>query len=371
MTNLQEKYFLALRAGLWDRSSSFMRSMSLDELCLLANYARSQGTAGIVAHAALKDVSTCDEATRLKFYSRFASISLTLERDHAALNKVLLDVYRKILGLGTLPVLLKGQGIAAHYPVPTMRQCGDIDIYVPEADFERAWDFLFESATPEERASSICRQMEHNISIGGQWVELHRYCGILEGRRRNAVFQQIASRGLRTGLREVNIEWETVLTPEDSFNAYFIFYHFNRHFFSEGIGFRQLCDWAVLLHSCRSTIDRERLHQILEDTGSLRRWQIFGVIAVDYLGLPADDFPFYDPAFRSKGARLLRRIFADGNFGRARKRFAHRPSGRFKGKLHTAAKIISRCISIAPVFPRESARAVFSLLRHGTANLFH
>jgi hypothetical protein len=58
------------------------------------------------------------------------------------LNNALIAVVQELREYGIDPVLLKGQGIAKYYPVPELRQCGDIDIYVGENHFAKTCEVI-------------------------------------------------------------------------------------------------------------------------------------------------------------------------------------------------------------------------------------
>lgn len=49
--------------------------------------------------------------------------------------------------------------------------------------------------------------------------------------------------------------------------------------------------------------------------GLISEWKVFGSLAVDVLGMPADAMPFYDNRYVIKGERVLERVLRCGNFG--------------------------------------------------------
>ena len=61
---------------------------------------------------------------------------------HQKLNEVLSKVVSALRERGMDSVLLKGQGLAGCYPKPEMRQCGDIDLYVGEENYEKAKEIV-------------------------------------------------------------------------------------------------------------------------------------------------------------------------------------------------------------------------------------
>ena len=49
--------------------------------------------------------------------------------------------------------------------------------------------------------------------------------------------------------------------------------------------------------------------------GLMTEWRTFGVLAVEYLGMPVETMPFYDSQYKVKGERVLERIMKSGNMG--------------------------------------------------------
>ena len=95
----------------------------------------------------------------------------------------------------------------------------------------------------------------------------------------------------------------------------FVFSHILQHFFIEGIGLRQICDWCRLLWTYRSEINNELLEKRLRKMGMMTEWKAFGSLAVDYLGMPAKAMPFYDLRFKKKGTKALSFVMETGNLG--------------------------------------------------------
>ena len=64
-----------------------------------------------------------------------------------------------------------------------------------------------------------------------------------------------------------------------TFNAFFILHHAVRHMTTEGVGFRQICDWVMLLHRCHAQVDVEVLGRKLKELHMEAIWQEFGRLA--------------------------------------------------------------------------------------------
>ncbi len=231
-------------------------------------------------------------------------------RTHALVDATVADAFARLRGEGMKPVLLKGQAYARLYPDPTLRQCGDIDIYVGEDDFVRAYRATKAFGWRGDEHFSE-DDKHYGCFSNGVRIELHR------------VAAKLPLRG--------------EMAAEDSalFDVTFVFVHLYHHFLSGGVGLRQLCDWAMLLHHHRGKIDERALARRLKEYGVLQGWKSFAPILVEHLGLPETECLLYSPKYSRRGERALSFIIEEGNFGKWRERKGERPGGYFAGKLYS------------------------------------
>ena len=101
-------------------------------------------------------------------------------------------------------------------------------------------------------------------------------------------------------------------------DAFFVFSHILQHFYKEGIGLRQICDWCRLLYTCKDSLNHGLLESRIQEMRLMTEWKAFAAMAVDYLGMPAETMPFYDSRFKIKGERILEFVIETGNFGHNR-----------------------------------------------------
>lgn len=97
----------------------------------------------------------------------------------------------------------------------------------------------------------------------------------------------------------------TVFLPSPDNDVFFVFSHFVKHFYKEGMNLRQVCDWCRLLWTFRDKIDVALLEKRLKRAGLTSEWKAFASLAVDCLGMPVEAMPFYDSRFKVKGERLV------------------------------------------------------------------
>ena len=100
----------------------------------------------------------------------------------------------------------------------------------------------------------------------------------------------------------------------------YVFVHFLNHFYKEGVGLRQICDWCRLLWTYRDSLDRVDLEKRIRQMGLVTAWKAFAAVAVKYLGMPKEAMPFYEDSNRwdKKAERIVDFIMMSGNFGHNR-----------------------------------------------------
>ncbi len=80
----------------------------------------------------------------------------------------------------------------------------------------------------------------------------------------------------------------------------YVISHILQHFYREGVGLRQICDWCRLLWTYREKIDHKLLRYRLISMGIKSEWKAFAYFAVNILGMPEQAMPFYSPSKRWK-----------------------------------------------------------------------
>ncbi len=272
---------------------------------------------------------------------------------HVQINRCLANVVTELRNGSVEPVLLKGQGLARNYLQPLLRECGDIDLYVGQEQYQRACEIINGMATEKEIAEAESLVLHYHIHLGKMLIEIHPISARCFNKKANALYQALANKGLSNNLVPMVFEGVKVNTPSDSFNAFYIFFHMQRHFLRGGIGLRQMCDWIRFLHTHASTIDPSFFESTLDALELRTLWNLFASIAVDYLGLPAEEMPFYQPGLKKEAEQVLEFIFKEGNFGYYREDTSNRPSGYFAGKMFSINNNIERYQMLFRLYPSE------------------
>lgn len=109
----------------------------------------------------------------------------------------------------------------------------------------------------------------------------------------------------------------------------------------------------------------------LKTFGLTRAWQILAGVAVEYLGLPAEECPLYTGKYGSKSRLILDVIWNEGNFGfHSADRKKERPAGHFAGKLHSFIMATSRKRRVLAISPSDIISSHVAYFIKGMRNLF-
>lgn len=360
-------FFDILRSSLWGTALTVPQDFS--EWGKVFSLAKSQSVLGLVANAVLSDAEVANRipADVQKSLKAFVMSNMAT---HSMLNNTLLSIVESLRHNGIEPVLLKGQGIAKYYPIPELRQCGDIDIYVGQENFETACSVIGEMSTPEDHQGDIPSLKHFHTRIGSAFIEIHRYTDVYWPKRYDRKYQKISDEGMSSKLVPLDFSGVQVMSPSVDFNVFFIFNHFWHHFIADGVGLRQICDWVLLLHASHGKIDLDKLASMLYEMKLMKEWRVFGCIAVDTLGLSMEEMPFYDAKYRKKASKVLELILLEGNFGKENLKGYKRPKGYVAGKWYSFRKRSGRNFRVLRIFPYEALRHIFKVFVCGIGVMF-
>lgn len=363
MKGYEKVFFGLIRSSLWETEVEIPEGFS--EWDRVFRLAKEQSMLGLVAKRVM-DMQDVFASLSEKVQAKLKKFLITNMMTYSRLNSVLVHVVAAFEKEGINPVLLKGQGVASNYPTPELRQCGDIDLYVGVEGFLKSHEVLKSIADELDDLSTLHAPVKHyHASVGSVMIEVHQYAEIHSSSSFNAIYQKYADAGLRDSLVKVRFGEVDVNTPSDNFNAFYIFDHLWDHFMSGGIGLRQVCDWMMFLHSRAGKMDTDYLRNILDEMKLMLPWRTFGCIAVDVLGLPASEFPFYDSRFAGKSETVLRRILREGNFGQQTP-FVRKPTrGYIYEKLFSLKCYFERFFGMARVFPFHASMQLWHSVRNG------
>lgn len=271
-----------LRSALWGTPLEApylecIRGLDEDGWSALLEAAQQQTVSGLLYQAAERfpEDITLSEAHIMQLME---SVNKVVNRNH-----LLASVEEEAMVLlhagGLHPLVLKGSTCAARYPAPELRASGDIDLYLPEAEFPVAVELLRVSGYPgSDRPDGSVE-----LAIQGCTVELHRRYYDLDAPAE-------------------------ALPPVPSPEAELVMLssHILKHACGVGVGLRQICDFALAWH--QFTGDRAALEEHFQRLG-LGRWNRLLLSFIQ---------SYLDPSVKVRPLNpqpLLRIILAGGNFG--------------------------------------------------------
>lgn len=359
--SIQQPFFALLRAGLWGTPADaalFGPDTDWNELYRLA---KGQTVAGILLDGIQTLPAECRPPRGL--YLQWCNTLMVIEEKNHLLNRELANVLAVAAEADVRPLLVKGQGVAQSYRNPLHRQPGDIDLFTGDEGFERLNECLRREATFEEEETYKHTTLTwHSIT-----VENHRVLATLSSPQANRRLQQCIRQWHSDPSlwRTVEVEGCPVKMPPLEFDVVYVLMHAALHFLNEGIGMRHVCDWMCLLHTYSAVLDKKRVAELFQLFGLTRAARLMGAIAVEHLGLPAEDLPIaYTPADLPDARWLLSTIVNEGNFGRYGGQRKKRPAGYWRGKWYTWTRIMARCREMGRLSPTEARWYPISVALH-------
>lgn len=357
-----------LKSSLWGCKIEIPQNF--DDWGALLKLANSHSVLGLIAHATLSE-PILEKKVPHNIRNRLKSFIVSNVAAHSIMNNTIVKIVSELRGHSIEPILLKGQGIAKYYPVPDLRNCGDIDLFVGEENFLQSCNAIVKMPNACLIDDAIFSTKDCHLKLGIIDVEIHKFTDVYCSKRLNRIYQRYSEIGVRENLTQVNISGVDVLTPSLNFNIFYVFNHMFHHFMESGVGLRHVCDWVVLLHVNHSYIDYDYLEQVLMRMMLIKEWQVFGCIAVDYLGLPRNEMPFYDTKYQNLSKRVIGIIMRDGSFGIVNRLNDKRPDGYILGKLHTFKRCLYRSLRLMPYFPMQSLRQIWGVFIGGIIKLYN
>ena len=120
-----------------------------------------------------------------------------------------------------------------------------------------------------------------------------------------------------------------------------------------------------LLHAYAGRLDKRQTAALLKEFGLTRAARLFGAIAVEYFGLPAEELPVaYQSRDLPDAQWLLDTILREGNFGRHDKQRKKRPKGYWRSKWYTFMRAATRCVEMKRLSPNEARWYPVALTLH-------
>ena len=299
---------------------------------------------------------------------QFIGQTLQQEQRNQAMDIFIGKIVAKMQEDGVNLVLLKGQGVAQCYAKPELRSCGDVDLLLTEDNYEKAKELLVPVASSLESEYKNTKHL--GLTIDPWIVELH---GSLRGGISNRVNRTLDEIQKETFAGGDVRTWDNDGVPVSMMgidnDAIYVFAHFVNHFYKDGLGLRQICDWCRLLWTYKDELDVQRIEKRVRQMGLFSEWRAFSAYAVEYLGMPKEAMPLYSPDRKwVKKAELINKfILRVGNMGHNRDSSYLQKYPFALRKVVSMGRRVGDLINHAWIFPLNSMRFFPKIMINGFA----
>lgn len=285
-----------------------------------------------------------------------------IEQRNKEMNAFVADLIDKLRKADIYALLVKGQGVAQCYENPLWRSSGDVDLLLSADNYEKAKTVLMPIASEVETEYEGISHLGMTID---EWVvELHGSLRVGLPQRINRVLDDIQEDTFYRGNVRSWLNGQTQIFMLGKENdIFYVFVHFFNHFYKEGVGLRQICDWCRLMWTYRDSLNYELLESRIKRAGLVSEWKAFGALAIEHLGFPKDSMPLLDVRrkkenvrWRKKADRIMEFILKSGNMGHNRDMSHFSKYPYLIRKCVSMSRRISDLINHARIFPLDSLR---------------
>ena len=346
MSEAQKQLLEVLRAALWGikPNADLFKDVDWDAFVKLA---KIQTVTGLMLDGISLLPKNCmpDEDTIMELVGRTNKIE-----QHNQLQCETIVKIKQVLESAHIPcVFMKGQTVALRYPNPQHRQPGDIDFVVKKADFKKTLGTL---ATIGKVDRKLVHEHHGMAWVNGITVEPHYKVHNYQRPSTDRAMKEMFDGVFPSKLAYIDMTGCKVPIFPPTFESVFLISHMVNHIYEEGLGLRQVIDYATFLNKCASSIDWQNHDFYLHKMRMERAFRIFSCICVIYLGLslPENIEPFSKKE-KQWAAKMMADIMNVGNFGRGAYVFHH---NGWQDALRNYFWVSNRCIQLGFVCPSEA-----------------
>ena len=284
-----------------------------------------------------------------------------IEQRNKEMNAFIADLIEKLRRSDIYALLVKGQGIAQCYEKPLWRCSGDVDLFLSYDNYQKAKTLLTPLASEVELEYEGISHL--GMTIDGWVVELHGSLRVGLPQKINRVLDDIQEDTFYRGNVRSWLNGQTQIFMLGKENdIFYVFAHFFNHFYKEGVGLRQICDWCRLLYTYKDSLNYNLLESRIKRAGLVSEWKAFGALAIEYLGFPKDSMPLLNVEvdlnanLKRKADRIMEFILKSGNMGHNRDMSHFSKYPYLIRKCVSMGRRIGDLINHARIFPLDSLR---------------
>ncbi len=303
---MSDPFFFQLVQVAVGAREAFDSAPSAEQWEELLAMAKKQSAAGVLSRALEilpEDQLPPRDPVRLWMVERTKAV-----RRNALMDQRARELTERFAADGLRAVVLKGQGVGRLYPDPSLRQSGDIDLWVPGGR-EAVLTYL-KGRVP------LRRPVYHHIEakfFEDVEVEVHYLPAFLynpfRNRKLQAFFEERLQPGHLAGGDDLGFYY-----PDPAFDAVFSLVHISKHIINEGVGLRQVMDHHYIMQAL-SPEQQGIVRTMAERLGFVPLAEALTHVETRLFGSPGCP-DLFAPASK-RGERLLRDVLLSGNFGHA------------------------------------------------------
>lgn len=336
-----------LSAAIWNRPANAALFTSVDEKQwqIIAHNSALQRVHALISDGVATLPNECKPPKSVKL-----SLALAAEQTVKAnigLNDALANISKEYDKEGFAFALLKGQGNALYYPQPLHRTSGDLDLYLYRGnDYQRAKQWVKKNGYPHE-AENLYHM---GFYRGKSHIENHRSVIHFTNEKYNKRLEKHINRIIEENAFEtVTINGVAVKVLPATFNALYVFSHLFHHFIHTGIGFRQVCDWLLLLQHRKKEIDKNEFEALAQEFDLLTAMRVLAHACIKHMDASPDLFPFAIGEDSRYSDLLMDDILQGGHFGLHR--FGVNSKGGWVNRWLRYKKSVSRSFVFGAIAP--------------------
>lgn len=335
--------FTLLREALWRNNETVPSYLTTKKTEKLFSLAEQQAVLGLVVDSIIRHYVKMPQ----QWVFEAVGILEQIKQQSIVVNEGAVKLYKLMSDNGIDYVIVKGQVVASKYPDPLLRQSGDVDYYCDSKNFPLSQDAVkkYWGIEAEREESDLHVHFDYqDVTYEGHFSLTSLY-----SKKREEYWKQVLENDERD---VVTIDGHDIKTLSATTHTLYVFIHLYSHLLALGVGLRQFCDMAVMLHYCKEQIDLETLRMHLKTLGLERAYKACGCILIDCLGLPKEDLGYtLSDADRKYGERILDVVMYRGNMGHYNKQSGF--SG-WKHKVEALGIKLSHFVKFMPLAPEYS-----------------
>ena len=357
----QKAFLVLLQGGLWSDGNLEIRIDEATDWQEVYRLATEQSVLGLV----LSGLEHSDVKPPKELLLQWIGEVQVIEQRNKDMDGFVAELIDRLRKDGVNCVLVKGQGVAQCYEKPLWRCAGDIDLLLSDENYTKAKSALIPIASEVANENETTKHLA--LVINGFDVELHGKMPFLLSNRVDAGIDDVLNDIFCGGnVRSWGCNGTQVFLPSPDNDVILIFTHFLHHFFIEGVGLRQICDWCRLLWTYRLKLDLQLLESRIRKMGLMSEWKAFGALAIEYLGFPKEYMPLLNvdvdlnANLKKKADRIMELVLECGNFGH-NKDLSYR--SRYSGltyKIVAAWRRFCDFVRFTFIFPLDAPRFFFT-----------